>query len=158
MPLRKIYDFVRSAGARFTGDVDIDDGVRLNFGDEGEYRMKVIGSTEQLQIFHSPTDTLVYRANPGNELADELAAGGETPISQGALNPQDPTAHAGEHKAGGADELDAAELSGASGTAGQFLKTDGSALTFDEPTGTPSNAIQNDTAMWSEGVAPGLGG
>lgn len=38
--------------------------------------------------------------------------------------------HSDRHKEGGSDELDAADLSGTSGTSGQFLKTDGSTTSF----------------------------
>jgi len=41
-----------------------------------------------------------------------------------------PKAHAASHKDGGADELDASELAGALGTAGQVLKTDGAAANW----------------------------
>jgi hypothetical protein len=48
----------------------------------------------------------------------------------GLIDGVDITSHASRHEDGGNDELDAADLSGASGTSGQVLQTDGSAASW----------------------------
>jgi len=144
MPLRKIYDFVQSAGARFTDDVRHDDDVRVRLGSDDEFSLRYDSTDDVVVLRDEPNSTDVIRVPAGSTLPAELASSGATPISEGALNAQDPTAHAAEHKDGGADELDAAQLAGGLGTNGEFLKTDGSSATWAEAGSSTQASTTND--------------
>ena len=69
--------------------------------------------------------------------------GGPDEITEGSLTRQNPTEHAVDHAAGERDSLDAATLSGASGVEGQFLRTDGTAASWqDVPEGALTQTFE----------------
>lgn len=143
MPLRKtIQDII------VTGTETLRDGVRQYFGTGQDQSIRFDpdrGANGALVITDEQNSTDQAVIEIGTTLPDELASDGNTPIAQGTLNAQPPTAHAADHKDGGPDELDAAELAGSSGVNGQFLKSDGAAAEWaDAPTGSTVAIEQDD--------------
>jgi len=89
------------------------------------------GDDTKIQLGAGPDFSIFYdSANDDFRIRDEVN-GVETNLPKNvAMNL---ASHAGRHQDGGADELDAADLSGAGGTAGQIIETDGAALSYREP-------------------------
>jgi len=96
-------DLIAQTKARF------DDGVKALFGTGEDWSVRSDGTD---LIFEEEGTGEIFRVNTGNNFADELESGGSTPIAQGGLNEQDPTAHATEHENGGVDEISVGGLSG----------------------------------------------
>lgn len=146
MTLRKtLRDLVVDNAARFR------QGVRATFGDESDDEVSVRFDGTALVIEDETNNVEQVRIPLGDDLATLVESGGQheinvTGLSGDLATRQNPVNHSGRHSQGGADELDAAELSGANGSDGQALRTDGTSATWETPA-----AIGSDDFVWEKG-------
>lgn len=116
-------------------NAELDDDQKVLLGSDGDYSIRYDSAGDDfiLRDETNATDLLVLPKNtPINQI---LESGGQFELSVQGLSgdladAQDPKSHASSHSDGGADELDAADLSGAKGSADQVLTSDGQAATW----------------------------
>lgn len=76
--------------------------------------------------------------------ATDVTRKGDLDSHGGDANAHHAQNHAARHAQGGADVLDAADLSGASGSSGQVLQSDGTGALWSTPAGTATAASETD--------------
>lgn len=95
-----------------------------NLPQPGDDTKITLGAGPDFSIRYDSTDDVYYVRDEVNGV-DILKL-----VKNAAGAPIDLASHAARHKDGGNDELDASDLAGAVGSAGQFLKTDGAACSW----------------------------
>lgn len=110
--------------------------------DQFEHRIDESPTPNEMVVEDVVNNTELYRLPLNTTLATTLEQGGVNEISQGALQPQDPTSHATSHQDGGSDELSLSSMDVDGSTDGDVLKNNGGTLAWG---GVPGSTEASDT-------------